>query len=118
MSINELMRSMIRSIPKLASGAYVLPPAQPHGVPATTATHLTLTPPPRTAGVSLLVSVSGQPFPLREGLTDGDVWAVSGPHSSNSLHTRTLAQPGHQTLTNHHLVHCQTYHKPTYAMMQ
>lgn len=40
------------------------------------------------------------------------------PFSRNSLHTRMFTQPGNQTITNHHLAHCQTYQKPTYASMQ
>lgn len=36
----------------------------------------------------------------------------------NSLHTRMLPRPGNQTITNHHLAHCQTYQKPPYASMQ
>lgn len=70
-------------------------------------------------GVPLLLSISGVAFPSTESLTETKTWRQpQDPTSRNSPHTRMLTRPGNQTITNHHLAHCQTYRKPPYASMQ
>lgn len=75
---------------------------------------------PPTPGVPLTTVVhTGVAFLSTGSLTEMQTGRQSqDPFSRNSLHTRMFTQPGNQTITNHHLAHCQTYQKPTYASMQ